>query len=76
MVGSDLGRGHCRSLVEGHDDRALLPQDPVRLVSDDAPEPAGEGGGVGQGGQREPGGDERLLDDVLGLLEIANPGEG
>ena len=44
------------------------------LVAHDAPEPAGEGGGIGQGRQPEPGGDEGLLDDVLGVLEVAQRG--
>jgi hypothetical protein len=76
LVGPDLGRGHCLGPVEGHDDGALLPQHPMRLVADDAPEPAGEGRGLRQGGEREPGGDEGFLDDVFGLLEIADQSQG
>jgi len=76
LVGPDLGRGHCLGLVEGHDDGTLLPQHPMRLVADNAPEPAREGRGLRQGREREPGGDEGFLDDVLGLLEIADQGQG
>ena len=36
------------------------------------PEPAGEGGGVVERGQRKPGGDKGLLHDVLGLLQVAH----
>jgi hypothetical protein len=49
--------------------------DPVRLVSDDARSQPGRRRGRPGWGARA-GSDERLLDDVLGLLEIANQGEG
>jgi hypothetical protein len=41
-----------------------------------APEPAREGSRIGEAAQPEPGGDERLLDHVLRLLEIAQQGHG
>jgi hypothetical protein len=54
----------------------LLPEEPVGLVADDAAEPAGERGRVRQGPQAEPRGDERLLDNVLRLLQVTQEGQG
>jgi hypothetical protein len=54
----------------------LLSEKPVGLVADDAAEPAGECGRVGQGPQAEPRGDEGLLDDVLRLVQVTQERQG
>ena len=41
----------------------------------DTPEPAGEGSGIGEAAQPEPGGHEGLLHDVLGVLQVAHEGQ-
>jgi hypothetical protein len=48
----------------------------VGLVANDAAEPAGECGRVGQGSQAEPRGDEGLLDDVLCQLQVTQECQG
>ena len=53
----------------------LASQHPVSSVPHDPTEPAGERGRVGQARQGVPGRDERFLDDVFGLAEVANERE-
>src|SRR6266566_4132748 len=50
----------------------LASQHPVRTVPNDPSEPTGERGRVVEGRQGVPGGDERFLDDVFGLAEVAD----
>jgi hypothetical protein len=52
--------------------RTVAPKYPKRLMPDVTPEPARKGSGFGEGRKRQPRRNERLLHDVLGLLEIAN----
>ena len=75
-VGSGFPRRKRRRGVERQRVPVLLPEEPVGLVADDAAEPAGERGRVGQGPQPEPRGDEGLLDDVLRLLQVTQEGQG
>ena len=50
----------------------LLAQQAERLVPHDPAQPAGERGGLGEARQPRPCGDERFLNHVLGLLEVAH----
>jgi hypothetical protein len=59
-----LGQGYRRRLVAS--------QHPKRLMPHDTPEPAWKGSRLGKCRERQPRCNERLLHDVLGLLEIAN----
>ena len=69
-VGPRLVRGHGVRDGQRQGFQVLASQHPVSAVPHDAPQPAGERGRVGEAGQRIPGGDERLLDDVLRLPEV------
>jgi hypothetical protein len=75
VIGRRLFARQVLGLRERNRWQLLAPQDAKCVMPDDAAEPAGERRRLGEGRKRRPGGDKRLLDDVLGLLEIAHLGK-
>ena len=72
LIGRGRLRRHRFGRAERHNLELLSSPHPVRPMTHDGAEPAGECGRLGQGGQREPCGDEGFLNDILCVPEVAD----
>jgi len=72
VIGRDRVRRHSFGRAERHHLELLSSVQPVRPMTHDRPKPARECGRLGQGGQREPCGDEGFLNDIFCVAKVAD----